>query len=427
MRPKKVSDRLDKRQKEYIKKRFGIKSYKYLTPTILKNLKEAMKTLTDTRQKSKVLYKIWDIVVCVIVSVLCGKKDWEEIHDFVEMKYDFFKKFLKMTGGIPSAKTYERVMAIINYQELEKILVQFFKTITKDIVENLEIINFDGRVNNGSKRKATEKRDEVSPLNMLNVYSNNYNLCIASQMIDCKTNEIPSVKDLIKNRLNIENAIITWDALNTQSENVSAVREAKADYVVPIKGNHPTFHQELVDFFDEKELEFIIAGKLNTGYLKTSEYKNGTVITYEYFQTTEISWFEDKDKWKDLNSIGLVKKTIEKKEKLITEYRYYISNLDIDIMLFAQAIRQHWSVENKLHWHLDFTFRLDKNNTLNKHALANLEIVNKFCLGILKRVQAYYDISLKRIIGILGTDIENSFLELLALLVLADGRERGDI
>ena len=123
MKPKKVSDRLDKRQKEYIKKQFGIKSYKYLTPTILKKLKESMKLLTDNRQKSKVLYKLWDVVICIIISVLCGKKDWEEIHDFVEMKYDFFKSFLKMTGGIPSAKTYERIMAIINYKELEKILI----------------------------------------------------------------------------------------------------------------------------------------------------------------------------------------------------------------------------------------------------------------------------------------------------------------
>ena len=89
-----------------MKKKFGIKSYKDLTPTILKKLKESMKELTDNRQQSKCSYKIWDIIVCVIVAVLCGKKEWEEIPDFIEEKYSFFKKFLKMTGGIPCAKTY---------------------------------------------------------------------------------------------------------------------------------------------------------------------------------------------------------------------------------------------------------------------------------------------------------------------------------
>ncbi|MBP3920695.1 MAG: transposase family protein [Bacilli bacterium] len=101
-----------------------------------------MKSLTDSRQQIKCTYKIWDVVVCVIISALCGKKDWEEIHDFVEEKYSFFSSFLKMTGGIPCAKTYEGIMSIINYKELEKIVLSFFKTITKDVYSKIEILKF---------------------------------------------------------------------------------------------------------------------------------------------------------------------------------------------------------------------------------------------------------------------------------------------
>lgn len=423
MKPIKTSDSLDKRQKSFLKKKFGIRYFKDLTPTILKKLKEAMKELTDTRVQYKCQYKIWDIVVCIIISVLCGKRDWEEIHDFVEEKYSFFRSFLLMTGGVPSAKTYERIMSIIDYKELEKILITFFKTTTKDIINELEILSFDGRVSNGSKREKTLKNNEVSPLNMLNVYSSKYQLCIASQMIDNKTNEIPNVEDLLKT-LNIENTIVSWDALNTQKENIRAAIKGGADYIVPIKANHPTFHQELIEFFDEKMQECIKAGKLNTGYKTYSEYKNKAAIKYEYFQTTEVDWFEDKNNWENLYSIGMVKKTIEKNNNIKVECRYYISNLDINIDLFSKAIRDYWNIENKLHWHLDVTFRQDKNTTLDKYALANLEIVNKFCLGILKRVQKYYGISLKRIIGKLGLNVEENFLELLALLVLADGEEK---
>lgn len=422
MKPIKTSDKLDKRQKSFLKKKFGISAYKDLTPRILKMLKEAMKELTDVRVQYKCQYKIWDVVICVIISVLCGKKDWEEIHDFVEEKYDFFRSFLLMTGGIPSAKTYERIMSIIDYKELEKILVIFFKTITKDIINEIEILSFDGRVSNGSKRAETLKSNEVMPLNMLNVYSSKYQLCIASQIIEDKTNEIPNVEYLL-NKLNIKNTIVSWDALNTQKANVKAAILGGADYIVPIKANHPLFHQELKNFFDDKMQEFIKAGKLNTGYKTYSEYKNKAVIKYEYFQTIEVDWFEDKDNWEKLYSIGMVKKTIEKKDSTTVECRYYISNLDIDIDLFSKVIRDYWGVENKLHWHLDFTFKQDKNTTLDKCALANLEIVNKFCLGILKRVQKYYGISLKRIIGKLGLNIEDNFLELIALLILADGEE----
>lgn len=251
-------------------------------------------------------------MICVIISVLCGKKDWEEIHDFVEEKYGFFRSFLLMTGGIPSAKTYERVMSLINYKELENILVKFFKTITQDIISEIEILSFDGRTSNGSKRKGTLKKDGTNPLNMLNVYSSKYQMCIASQMIDEKTNEIPNVELLLK-QLNVEGTIVSWDALNTQKSNITAAVSSKADYVVPIKGNHSIFYQELIDYFDEKELECIIAGKLNTGYKKHSEYKNGALITYEYFQTLETSWYENKQDWEKLTSFGMVRKTIEKK------------------------------------------------------------------------------------------------------------------
>lgn len=421
MKPAKVRDRLDKRQKKYLKNRFGIKAYKDLCPTILKKLKEAMKDLTDSRQKEKKIYKIWDIVICIVISVLCGKKDWEEIHDFVEEKYDFFRSFLKMSGGIPSAKTYKRVMAIIDYKELEKILNTFFGIITKDIIHGIDILSFDGRVSNGSKRKDTLKQEKVSPLNMLNVYSTQRQMCICSQIIDKKTNEIPNIIEVIK-QINIKDTITTWDALNTQKENVAFVIEKGADYVVPIKANHPTFYQELIDYFNEKEEEYIIAGKSNSAYKKIHEYKNGKAITYEYFQTTDVFWFEDINEWKSLHSIGMVKKTIEGKEETAIERRYYISSLFINIDLFSDAIRKEWHVENKLHWHLDVTFRQDKNRTIDKNALANLEIVNKFCLAILQRVKKYYNKSLKRIMGILSANVEENFLELIALLILSDGK-----
>ena len=234
MKPIKNIDKLDKRQKKYLKDKFGISAWKDLTPTILKNLKEAMKELTDTRQQVKIKYKIWDVVTCVVISCLFGMKTWEEIHDFVVMKYEFFRQFLKMTGGIPSAKTYERIISIIDKEELKVIVQDFFKTITTNLYSKIDILNIDGRVNNGSKRKATIKVDAVSLLNCLNVYSNNMRMCIAEETIDKKTNEIPTTATILE-KLNVKDCIITWDALNTQKDNISAVIKAKAYYVVPIK------------------------------------------------------------------------------------------------------------------------------------------------------------------------------------------------
>ena len=193
---------------------------------------------------------------------------------------------------------------------------------------------------------------------------------------------------------------------------------------MPIKANHPIFYSELQEYFDNKMQEYIIAGKPNTAYRKSYEYKKKKTITYEYFQTTDIKWYQNKDEWKKLHSIGMRQKTIEKADDTTTEYQYYISSLFINIDLFEKVIRNEWQVENKLHWHLDVTFGQDNNKTINKNALANLEIVNKFCLGILSRVKKYYGgISLKRIIGKLAANVESNFPELILFLVLSDGYE----
>lgn len=405
-------------EQKYLLKKFNINKVEDLDIAILRKLKESLKTLTDPRQQSKVSYKIWDIVICVVLANLTPITDWEDIPMFVESKKDFLKQFLKLTGGIPHYITYERVFALIDSKELETILNEFLcNIIFKETCK--EIINIDGRVSRGSSRNETFYNEYIKPLNVLNAYSNNYGICLASEIIDDKTNEIPTIPVILE-RLNIKGAIITWDALNTQKSNVEAVVKKKGDYVVPIKKNHPNFNSDLELYFDEELLSEIIAGKPNSKYLKIEEKSHSSFITYEYFQIEDVSWYHEYKEWKGLRTFGMVKKTIIKNGKTTIEMRYYISSLELNILEFSRAIRNHWSVENKLHWHLDFTFREDKNTTVNKNALMNLQLVNKFCLGILNKIKPYYkNMSLKKIRYKLSLNYEEEFIDLICYLALA--------
>ena len=152
-----------------------LKKYEITLDELDKNLiiefKEKMKGLSDSRQKSKRIYKIWDIVVTAFIAILADQNTWEEIHDFVDIKYDFFKKFLKMTGGVPSAKTYERVFSIINSHDLEDICVTFTKDVLKLFNSKKDILSFDGKVDKASSRNENEIRKSIKALNVLNVYS----------------------------------------------------------------------------------------------------------------------------------------------------------------------------------------------------------------------------------------------------------------
>ena len=405
-------------EKKYLLEKFDIRKIEDIDIAILKALKERLKKLTDTRQQSKISYKIWDIIVCVILANLTAITDWEDIPIFVKSKKEFLKKFLKLTGGVPHYTTYERVFSLVDSKELENILNQFIIEITLNTNENSDIINIDGRVDCGSSRKSTNYQEKTSPLNVLNAYSNNYGICLASEMIKDKTNEITTIPTIL-DRLNIKDTIVTWDALNTQKKNVEIVKTKKGDYVVPVKKNHPNFNADLELYFDEKTQEEIIAGRSDSAYLKKEEKSHSCFITYEYFQTSDIKWYSEYKEWKGLNSFGMVKKTIIKDNQKTIEQRYYISSLYINIDLFSRSIREHWSVENKLHWHLDFTFREDKNTTQNKNALMNLQLINKFCLAILSKVKSRYNMSLKKIRYKISVNFEQEFIALLCYLQLS--------
>ena len=382
----------------------------------LKELKEKSMMLKDERQKGKVIYKIWDIVVVVILAVLADCNEWEEIADYARDEKDFLKKFLKLTGGIPTAKTYERVISLIDSQELNKIFVDFIKDIQfMDDIYFKDILSFDGKVDKGSSRKKGYIVEETKPLNVLNVYSDKLQMCIDQEMIEEKTNEITAIPDVIK-RLDLTNVICTWDALNTQKDNVKAVTSKGGDYCVALKANQGNFYKDVQDYFDEDRLLIIESG-YEGAYQLTREKNHEAVITYEYYQTEKVNWYEEKNLWDGLKSIGLVKKTIEKSDGTKTEEkRYYISSLLLDIGIFSNTIRKHWNVENKLHWQMDFTFKSDDNTTMNKKALFNLQIIKKFCLTILNEVKKEKNKSLKRIRKDIARNVEKETIEIFKLL-----------
>lgn len=382
----------------------------------LKELKEKSMMLKDERQKGKVIYKIWDIVLVVILAVLADCNEWEEIADYARDEKDFLKKFLKLTGGIPTAKTYERVISLIDSQELNKIFVDFIKDIQfMDDIYFKDILSFDGKVDKGSSRKKGYIVEETKPLNVLNVYSDKLQMCIDQEMIEEKTNEITAIPDVIK-RLNLTNVICTWDALNTQKDNVKAVISKGGDYCVALKANQGNFYKDVQDYFDEDRLLIIESG-YEGAYQLTKEKNHETVITYEYYQTEKVNWYPDIKLWEGLKSIGLVKKTIDKSDGTrFEEKRYYISSLLLDISVFSNAIRKHWNVENKLHWQMDFTFKSDDNTTMNKKALFNLQIIKKFCLTILNEVKKEKNKSLKRIRKDISRNVEKETIEIFKLL-----------
>lgn len=135
----------------------------------------------------------------------------------------------------------------------------------------------------------------MTPLNCLNVYSSDLGYCICTEAINDKTNEIPTVEKIVKN-MDLTGVIVTFDALNFQTKNISAIKKFGGDYIVPIKGNQGTFYQDLMDYFDDNRCNEISIGNTMSAYKTYIEKGHSSIIKYEFFQTSDIHWYKDLEK-----------------------------------------------------------------------------------------------------------------------------------
>ena len=379
----------------------------------IRELVKNARAVPDYRHPSYVRHLLEDILVISLLAVLADCDEWEEIADFARQKEKWLRRYLELPNGIPSSDTFRVVVSGINpvhfYQVimgvLENIIDDIYCTVSGEKAER-DILSMDGKESRGSRRSR-----DGNALHTLNLYSADYGICIGQEFIEEKSNEIPAGPKLLE-RMDIKDCVVTWDALNTQKDTVEAVIKGGGEYVAALKGNHPLFWQELREFFGEEELERL---KREPGsYLKTTEKEHGGIAVREYYQTEDVEWYAEKDKWKNLKSFGTVRKRLLTDEGEKEETRYYISSLPAGIELFEKAVRQHWGVENKLHWHLDFTFRDDRNRTAEKTGAKNMQILKKTALGILKLVQGMYGQSLKRIRKTIARDCENELEKILS-------------
>ena len=315
---------------------------------ILKTLNTKMMNLDDSRHGSYELHYMNEIVIIVFLALLSNCDEWTQIYMFQVQHEDWLHNFLKLPYGLPSISTIRRVMSMIDTKDLEIICVEFIYGKTAEIERNIhienkrDIITLDGKEINSSGREFS-KKGKVKNIQAMSAYSTKYDMTLATEFIDDKTNEIPTGPKLLS-RLNIENTIITFDALNTQENTIEYIIKNKGDYVAPVKGNQGSLYKDLKDYFDIEDL------KKKANYYKEQEKSHGQIEIRDYYLVSDVDWISSKKKWRNLTSIGIVNKkttninTGEVKE----EIRYYITSLyDNELKEFVKAIRNEWKIENR--------------------------------------------------------------------------------
>lgn len=389
---------------------------------LIQEIKKQADAVPDYRHPSYVKHPLGDILMIVFFAVLGNADEWGEIESFAKRKEKWLRKYLELPYGVPTDDTYRIVIGSIDtehfYHAAVGILLQTIDGIIglmgrEDNIHEKSVVSVDGKVSCGSARKATAA-GAVKALQTLNVYSNDYGMCLAQKSISEKTNEIPAAQEILR-LMDLKGTIITADAMNCQKETAAVVMESGGDYVLALKRNQGLLHEEVKDFFDTGCMENL--QKKKGCYRKTVEPEHGGVAVREYYITRDTGWYSEKELWKGLESFGMVHKRIKKKDgSQEEETRYYICSIGENMEEFERATRGHWGVENNLHWQLDFTFKDDKNTSMAKTGAKNLQSMKKIALSILNLVKSSYKLSLKRIRYELSLDYENEVEKMLSML-----------
>jgi predicted transposase YbfD/YdcC len=330
-------------------------------------------------------HELVDVLVIAICTLLCAGEGFNDMEDFGHAKHDWFKTFLSLENGIPSHDTFNRVFAALDPKQFLDCFLRWTQSMRQAVSQ--EIVALDGK----ALRRAMDKDQNVKYV--VSAWAESNGLVLGQLKVNDKSNEITAVPELLR-VLELSGCIVTTDAMGCQTKIAKEIIEADADYVLALKGNHEKVHEEMKTFLDDTVAQAqqkrppgakVPKAVKNLAHLETVDKDHGRYEIRRFYQSDELNWFADKDKWEGLRSAGMVESVRETNGQRSIERRYFLSSLPLDVQTLARAVRSHWGVENKVHWIMDVCFREDESRARAGYAAENLATLRRLALNLLRQ------------------------------------------
>jgi len=321
-------------------------------------------------------HRLFDIFVIALCAVISGAEGWEDMEEYGQAQAEWFAQFLELPHGIPSHDTFRRVLSRLQPDELTQCFVHWTEALRESL--DGEIVAIDGK----TLRRSFNHAASQGAIHMVSAWANAHRLVLGQLKVDDKSNEITAIPKLLK-MLELEGAIVTIDAMGCQKEIAKTLTEQGAEYVLALKDNHPTLHGEVHLLFEDVKaarLPHITAARHTT-----TDADHGRLETRHYWITSDIECLGGKGSWAKITSVGLVESHREVGGAVSIEQRFFLTSLPCDAVRFAQAVREHWGVENALHWVLDVSFREDDCRIRQGHGAQNMAVLRHMALNLLRR------------------------------------------
>ena len=324
---------------------------------------ELFNTVEDPREDERILHPLSEILFLAVTGVLSCAESWREIVRYGRMNLEFLRTYFPYQHGIPSKSLLSRVFSTLDKKSMEMLLIEFAAWFPKRAAEE-EIIALDG------------KRIKGSNVHLLHAFATRFGIVLAQVDIDNKKNESTEIPGLLE-KLDIAGSVLTADALNCQKSIANKIREKEADYFLSLKRNQGTLFEDAHSYFTNRDkMEF---------YEEINK-EHGRFEIRKCWSTDKIDWLKkEHSDWKGLKSICYIERERQVKGTKSKECALYLSSTAANAHKHLYYSRQHWGVENKLHWVLDVVFNEDRSVFRAKNAAQNMAIIRKLVINMIKR------------------------------------------
>ncbi len=347
-------------------------------------LVETMDAVPDPRRQCKNLrHRLVDVLIIGFSGVLCGCDDFVEIEEFGRSKEPLFRRFLELSNGIPSHDTFRRVFQAVCPLALQRCLIEWLegqRQTSAAAEAGDQIVAIDGK----TLRRTFDRGRGLGALHLVSAWATANGISLGQVAVDAKSNEITAIPQLLE-LLDLKDCVVTIDAAGCQKEIAAKIVAKDADYVLALKDNQPTLHGQVAESFLEQFEVDDPKGKLRCH--REVEKSHGRTETRETFVLPAPKKLTATGTWVGLASIVMVIRHCldHASGKSTDEVRYFISSVSARAKRLARAVRQHWGIENGLHWVLDVAFNEDRMRQRDRHGIENLALLNRLAVSLLRQ------------------------------------------
>jgi predicted transposase YbfD/YdcC len=357
----------------------------------VRGIVEQFRALPDPRSTTNRRHLLVDVLVLSVLAVIAGADGPVAIALWGQLNHDWLKRRLKLPRGIPSHDTIGRVLESLKPASFQQCFSAWLESLLVGGEEDSgrPQVAIDGK----ALRRSHDRGRGLGPLHLVSAWATDRGITLGQVATEEKSNEITAIPELLK-QINVQGAIVTIDAAGCQKNIANDIVEGGGDYLLALKGNQGNLHQAVEDFVADHTVDDF--ARVQASRYEEEETSHGRKEHRFYCQMNAPDHLPGRAAWRNLKTIGVAFRISEVNGKEQMEMRYYISSLKRNVKVFARAVRNHWRIENTLHWSLDMTFREDESRIRGRRVAENIGWLRRITLSLLKQHPLKQSLVMKR-------------------------------